>query len=77
MTLLQDFVRNTVGSIIAAKEEQRVVPACATFTEVMAEVREDVRCYLNALAQSGEYDVHYTVNKIPYLVHKPKPTDEP
>lgn len=66
---MEEFVKNTVERILNEKNQTH---AGVTLREVMEEVTQAVKHCMNQLAQSDEYQLHYTVNKIPFLTRNRK-----
>lgn len=69
MNDLSPFVRRAIDDIISAKESRNRLPCGATLGEVMDVAASAVREAMNALAASGDYELHYNVNKMPFLTH--------
>ena len=70
--MLLDYVQNTAERIIADKENRDINPACCTLSELIAEVREDIKECMRELHRRGKYRASININHTPMLLRTTK-----
>ena len=61
-TILLPYVEAKAGKIMEKKEEDRIVPVCATLNEIMTGISEDIIECMRELCRSGDYTGSRTIN---------------
>lgn len=75
---LLDYVSAICRRVTADKAMRGIEPAAVTYTDVIAEARDDILDCMRALAVSDDFEGHITINHVPMLIprHPPKPPDD-